>query len=69
MAITTPGNRPGLCSSLAWKVPEEALMWKRRGVKLYFPGSGRKLMRDLKTLREKKEIKKEALCDDVSRTL
>ncbi|TNN85866.1 hypothetical protein EYF80_003710 [Liparis tanakae] len=41
-AITRPGSRAGLCSSSAWKLPEEALMWKRRGVKLYFPGSDRR---------------------------
>lgn len=39
IAITTPGSRVGLCSSSALKLPEEALRWKRRGVKLYFPGS------------------------------
>lgn len=49
-AITTPGSRVGLCSSSARKVPEAALRWKRRGVKLYFPGSGRRRTGDVKEL-------------------
>ena len=39
IAITSPGSRVGLCSSSALKLPEAPLRWKRRGVKLYFPGS------------------------------
>lgn len=74
MAITTPGSRAGLCSSLAWKVPEAALRWKRRGVKLYFPGSGRKRMRDVKVFNKKKKRRKnktktEPRCEDAGCTL
>lgn len=42
MGITTPGSLLGLCSSSARKAPDAALRWKRRGVKLYFPGSERR---------------------------
>lgn len=42
MAVTIPGNLDGLRSSVARKTPEAALRWKRRGVKLYFPGSDRR---------------------------
>lgn len=39
IAITVPGSLIGLCSSSARKLPEAALRWKSRGVKLYLPGS------------------------------
>lgn len=40
MAMTAPVTRAGLSSSSPSNTPELALRQNRRGVKLYFPGSG-----------------------------